>query len=408
MRWSKLSLLLVVFAWASAPSTACAQPSATVSLDTEMAARQSAEAPVILRVKVANTSTSDVTDFWRAASQFVAYLTPAGGQRRRVHVTNDHFLGVGVFRADVLKVGETVVVPLRLTNLSSENRRDYLPSEYVYLSAGDYLLELERPTRRDAKAPGPWARTSVKFRVVKDAALGQARWNELKNPAKGDERFAEHVLKATLTPEVRRQWYEAIRQPELTRQRCWQAYMLSSYYSAGYTGIPADIAPALAEALKVHVQNPATRDRDLNNLLNNLAYAMLNVHPDGMGPTLLKLALGDFDPSSRVPAIEALRYYYEDTMADQIAGLLESQDKWVPRYAARLLAWAGDERGVAVLVAAAKEKHARSAAGLAYLPSNSEAAQTLREALASDDTAFVTRLKARLLSQPTSRNGKKP
>ena len=145
-------------------------------------------------------------------------------------------------------------------------------------------------------------------------------------------------------------------------------------------------------------------------LLNNAAYFILNHKPPGAGDALLKLATGQFDPNARTPAILALQDYWRDEMADQVVPLLASKDKWIPIYAARLLAWAGDSRAADTLVAAAKEKNILAAASLAYLPANLSAAAALKEALASDDQEFAKKLRQSLAQQTPARRapGKSP
>ncbi len=190
------------------------------------------------------------------------------------------------------------------------------------------------------------ASAPARFSVVRDAALAKGTFAELRSPAKGLQRFAEHVLKATLTPEIRRQWYRDIKDPD-PKKAVWKLYTLCSFVDP-----PPDVMPAIAAALNVHVNNPNVTDRDLHGLLNSAARAMRNHHPPGAGPALLKLATGTFHPSDRGMAIEALRHYYRREMADRIAALMKDKSKSIPFYAARLLAWAGDDRGADVLIAA--------------------------------------------------------
>lgn len=358
------------------------------SLMIEMDVRQPGDAPVILTARLTNTSREDIRDDFESPLSFRAFLTGPGGESRRVAFTNGAQIEGTFGRAPVLKPGASVATPLRVTNYAAADWRRVLFSEQVHLRPGKYRLRLGR------LLPGPnptsrlMAEGTADFTVVRDANLAKARMAELHHPANGRERFCKHVLEATLTPELRRQWYADIKDPD-PKKAVWKVYTLCSIADP-----PSDVMPAIVEALKVHVRNPNVGDRDLHGLLNNAARAIGNRRPAGAGPALLALAGGKFHPSDRGLGLLALRHYYRPDMADRIADLLDDKAPAVALQAAGLLAWAGDARGAGVLIAAAKARDPSAAAALAHLPDHPPAAAALRDALASKDKSFVRKLRS--------------
>ncbi|MCY2929503.1 MAG: HEAT repeat domain-containing protein [Planctomycetota bacterium] len=395
---TKAGVVVLPSATGPAPAT---RPAGTLTM--AINATQPADAPVILTAALINNSDRDMSDEFDQNIQFTAYLTGPDGTTRRVAVTNGSPIEGSSPSIPVLKPGQSVSTPLRLTNCTSGALLDYLPSEQVFLSPGAYRLRLTR------QLPGPEHKAQVEatatFVVVKDAALAKARWDELRNLPAARKEFAEHVLTATLTPEIRRQWYSDIKEGKLA-QASLKVYRLSVIKDP-----PADVAGGMIECLKAQLVKFDPTVRDQAFLLNNAASFLANRHPPGAGPVFLQLATGPYVSSAdqgavqfaRKEAIYALQFYWRDEMADRVAPLLADKDKWIPLCAARLLAWAGDLRAVGPLVAGAREKNAYAAASLAYLPKNPAAAAALKEALASADQPFAKELRKAMGELPPAR-----
>ena len=400
-------------AWAGeGPVAARTTEPAPASLKILVAARQPADAPVVLQAKLTNTSDRVIQGYFDQNISLRAYLTGPDGKTKAVAVTNGSRIRGSFLETKALAPGESTATWLRLTTYHAQDWRDYLPSEDVFLKPGEYRLRLER-LFEGSGGEAPVAESTAAFTVASDAALAKARWAELKNPPKGMEAFAKHVLEATLTPDLRREWYRDILDAD-PEKGAWKVYTLSVIDDP-----PPDVAPAITAALKVQVDNPQPASREQAFLLNNAAYFLLNHHPLGAGDALLKLATSRYEctadqngkdtlSSARTAAIDALRYYWRDELADRIAPLLQSPDKWTPVYAARLLAWAGDDRGVAWLIAGVEAREAFAAGGLAYLPDNPAAAEALKKALADDNQEFSKRLRQVLDEQVPARNQKPP
>jgi hypothetical protein len=116
---------------------------------------------------------------------------------------------------------------------------------------------------------------------------------------------------------------------------------------------------------------------------------------------MLKLALGPYDAEMvRAEAITALRFDYDDAMAAKLVPLLKDDNRWVRLNAAWLLAWAGHDDGVAVLVEAAgktpENGSAYAAGALSYLPDTPAAVDAFRNARTSKDKDFRDRLQSYL------------
>ena len=358
----------------------------SASLQIIIAARQPADAPVIFDAKLTNTTKADISGDFEWSLTYLAMLTGPDGVARQVAVTNGAQIEGSFGPSPALKPGMAATTPLRLTNCRGSNATRCLPSEQVYLPPGKYKLDLKRTGPGGEQRGGVLAKATVRFEVIRDATLREERVKELQKMQIDRPRFAKHVLEDTLTPEIRRRWYKEIEHDDL-RMASWKVYTLSVIADA-----PPDVMPALVEALKTFVHHPDPNNKKVNSLLNNAAYAILNHRPPGAGPALLTLATGKFYSSSRTPALQALRHYYQDDMAEQLVPILQEDDKWLPIYAARLLAWAGDDRGADVL---------------AYLPNHAMAAKTLEESLASENAEFVQRLKLVINKQAPARALKK-
>ena len=390
-------LLLALFA----PYKSLRAEEATLrgQLAIEMDTPQSADAPVIFSIRLTNISDEDLRDYFDENILFRTSLTGPDGRMRRVVVTNGSRIEGSFGPPDTLKPGQSVTTPLRLTNVEMAPS-DFLPSEQVYLPPGAYHLKVEYHRLSSAVVEAIGERS---FTVVNDADLAKRRQEYLRHPPKELDAFARHVQETTLTPEIRKAWYEQLKDSH-PRTAAFKMYALSVIQDP-----PPDIAPAILEALRVHVTNPNIDDRDLEGLLNNAAYAVLNLRPPGAGDVLLLLATSRHDPNARTPAIEALQYYYEDAMTPQVVPLLTDQNRWVRLYAAWSLAWAGDERGADILIEAASQPDVDgrvfAAGALSYLPHHNTAAETLKTALASPDTKFVKELREYLAKLPLPRFG---
>jgi len=375
------------------PLTAwCAEKSAEMaSLQINIAARQPADAPVIFDVELTNTTEHDMADNFEWTLPYSAVLTGPDGAARQVAVTNGAQTQGSFPSHPSLKPGKVARTPMRLTSSRRDNSTRCLPSEQVYLPPGEYQLDMTWNSPGHGQRPDSSAQATAKFQVIRDATLRTARFKELEDMREARPRFVRHVLEDTLTPEMRRQWYREIEHDDL-QKASWKVYTLCRFVETS-PDAPADVMPAIIEALKTFVHHPDPNSKEVNSLLNNAAYLMENRGPPGAGPALLTLATGEFFSSSRTPALSALRHYYRDEMAESLLPLLKEDDKWVPIYAARLLAWSGDDRGAEVLITAAGPDNPFAAASLAYLSNHTAAAQALEKLLASDDEQFVARLK---------------
>jgi hypothetical protein len=225
----------------------------------------------------------------------------------------------------------------------------------------------------------------------------------MKGEADEAEKFARHIIETTLTPELRKRWYKDMLDPNSDKP-AFKAYSLNIIKDP-----PPDVAPAMVAALKAQVDNPMPDSREQAEMLGFLVGFLCNHHSPGAGEALLKLATSRYESSNkatnetigggRLSAISALKFYWREDMADKIAPLLKSEHKWVPIYAAKLLAWAGDDRGANQLIAAAKDKNPYAVAGLFYLSNSAAAAKTLQEALASEDPKLVAEIRQAIAEQ---------
>ena len=130
-------------------------------------------------------------------------------------------------------------------------------------------------------------------------------------------RFARHVLEATLTPEVRREWYRRLVDPDPKVGRT-EMYRLSVLEEP-----PADVGPAVVEAVNVHVRNPNVDDPDLQGLLNNGVSALERFRPPGAAEALLAVAASRQRDNERGMAWAALSVVSADpAVLDRIAGHL--------------------------------------------------------------------------------------
>lgn len=390
-----LACLAFTLAWSSVAF--CDEKTTRCKVAIEINERQPADAPVIFSVVVTNKSDKDVVGEFYQNVAYKVLLTSPDGKTRRVRVTNGSRLEGSYMPTVTLKPKESHTTPLRLTN-ASEDGTDYIPSEQVYLSPGSYVLRVEL---KGSTGGGAEAFTETKFEVHKDSDLAKARFDELRSPPKGREEFANHVLATTLTPELRKQWYEQIKDSDPSKA-AYKVYALNVLSNP-----PPEVGPAILEAIKVHVENPNVENRDLCSLLNNAAHTILDLKPSGAGETLLRLATSNHDPNARTPAIEALRFYYEDSMTPKLVQLLRDPNRWVRIYTAWLLAWAGDDHGVGVLVEATAKPELNgsvfAAGALSYLPDNKAAAEALKKAIGSSDIEFTTHLKKYVNALPPPR-----
>jgi hypothetical protein len=375
-----------------------------LTLTIQMDNPQPSGAPVILRTVIANVGDRAAVEDFESFLYFKALLKGPDGKQRQVSVTNGaQIQGSGGYPPP-LKPAERRGTNLRLTNtlLKYRGNRGYLPSEYVYVPAGQYQLKIIFEGRSHQPEG------SYRFAVTDDVSLAEQRYNELQNPPTGREAFYKHVLEATLTPQIRKQWYAQITQSgsdiESLKLAGWRVYTLTTMRDL----IPDEVDPLMVRAIERYVQGPDVKNQAIYGLLNNAAYSVLESRPPDAGPVLLKLATSGHNEHARTPAIQALRYYYEDSMREQLLGLLREQNRWVPIYTAWLLAWAGHDDGVDVLIAAASDTARNgsvlAAGALSYLENHPAASRALKDALQSSDSDFVQRLKQYLATIPAARN----
>jgi hypothetical protein len=229
----------------------------------EMGDVQPADAPVIFDVRLTNRSDADVHGWFDQDIGYRATLAGPDGQAHVVDISNGSQIEGSFGRTPVLRPGDSTTVPLRLTTFRGQRGKRYLPSEQVFLPAGVYALKVAyRP--EDAREPAGGAEGEKAFRVAKDERLAAGRWDGLRKEAAADDRagdaaaraaFARHVLEATLTPEVRREWYRRLVDPDPKVGRT-EMYRLSVLEDP-----PADVGPAIVEAVKVHARNPTPKAR---------------------------------------------------------------------------------------------------------------------------------------------------
>ncbi len=372
-------------------------------LEIVMDKTQPSEAPVIFTVKVTNLSDKDMMftkgqkQNWPASCCFRATLTGPDKKARKVAVTNGAIVS-GNHGPFELKAGESVITPLRLTNVEF-TATGYLPSEQVYLPLGEYKLKVT------ILAPGtgkPFASVEKQFKVVKDDTLAKSRYEEFKDKRKGHpEQFANHVLEATLTPEVRREWYEKIMGDDL------KLASLLVYRLRAIDNPPDDVGPAVLRCLGIHLNSKKPQGNSLEFLLNNAADTVNETRPPGARDILLALAKSDHEHNARTKGIWGLQFYYDDKLTPELVRLLKDKQRWVRIYSAWVLAWAGSDAGAAVMIEASRQHDASgsvfAAGALEYLPDHAGAKQALEEALSTKDARFVERLKKYLVRLPKPR-----
>ena len=143
----------------------------------------------------------------------------------------------------------------------------------------------------------------------------------------------------------------------------------------------------------------------IDHMINHAAYTLAESIPPDAGGILLELATSQCGSSERTAAIQALRFYYKDEMKEKLLPLLKDESKWVPIITARLLAWAGYNDGLDILITSANNGDYASAAALRYFPDNKKAVETLKKALKSKDKKFLKYLKLHLEKLPTAKSG---
>ena len=176
--------------------------------------------------------------------------------------------------------------------------------------------------------------------------------------------FARHVSTATLTPEVRREWYRRMMDPDP------KAGNVEMYRLSILKDPPPDVGPAIAEAVKLHAKSSKTDDPVLQGLLNNGVTALETFQPPARPMRCWPSPPAAIATTSGGWRWEWLFAVDDPSLTDRIAGHLRDEDAALRVARRDCFAWVGDGRGEDVLIAAAAARPSgpqavRAAAALA-------------------------------------------